>query len=166
MKVFLTFRIFLCILILRETCPQHLRENGTVTDLYLISEENIDQMRRVLDRGPYFDTSATKNVTSLVGKTGHLNCRIKNLGNKTVSWIRHRDLHLLTVSESTYTSDQRFTSIYNKQTGDWSLQRGELNYPQAKVRTSTKIAIYDYKRRSEGSGFCITKTRRILAAER
>ncbi|XP_039226777.1 protein CEPU-1 isoform X4 [Drosophila yakuba] len=137
MKVFLTFRIFLCILILRETCPQHLRENGTVTDLYLISEENIDQMRRVLDRGPYFDTSATKNVTSLVGKTGHLNCRIKNLGNKTrlgynrryltpkfsqVSWIRHRDLHLLTVSESTYTSDQRFTSIYNKQTGDWSLQ--------------------------------------------
>ncbi|XP_039500968.1 uncharacterized protein LOC120457482 isoform X2 [Drosophila santomea] len=105
-----------------ETCPQHLRENGTVADLYLISEENINQMRRVLDRGPYFDTSATKNVTSLVGKTGHLNCRIKNLGNKTVSWIRHRDLHLLTVSESTYTSDQRFTSIYNKQTGDWSLQ--------------------------------------------
>ncbi|XP_039500967.1 uncharacterized protein LOC120457482 isoform X1 [Drosophila santomea] len=122
MKVLLTFRIFLCILILRETCPQHLRENGTVADLYLISEENINQMRRVLDRGPYFDTSATKNVTSLVGKTGHLNCRIKNLGNKTVSWIRHRDLHLLTVSESTYTSDQRFTSIYNKQTGDWSLQ--------------------------------------------
>lgn len=40
---------------------------------------------RPLDRGPYFDTSATKNVTSLVGKTAHLNCRIKNLGNKTVS---------------------------------------------------------------------------------
>lgn len=93
-----------------------------------------------LDRGPYFDTSATKNVTSLVGRTGSLNCRIRNLGNKTVcyknihsillmiiflhkvSWIRHRDLHLLTVSESTYTSDQRFSSIYNKQTGDWSLQ--------------------------------------------
>ncbi|XP_032578980.1 neurotrimin isoform X1 [Drosophila sechellia] len=126
MKVFLTFRIFLCILILRETCPQNLRGNVTVTDLHLISE-NIVPMRRVLDRGPYFDTSATKNVTSLVGITGHLNCRIKNLGNKTVSWIRHRDLHLLTVSESTYTSDQRFTSIYNKQTGDWSLQ---IKFPQ------------------------------------
>ncbi|XP_033152267.1 neurotrimin isoform X2 [Drosophila mauritiana] len=125
MKVFLTFRIFLCILILRETCPQNLRGNVTVTDLHLISE-NIVPMRRVLDRGPYFDTSATKNVTSLVGITGHLNCRIKNLGNKTVSWIRHRDLHLLTVSESTYTSDQRFTSIYNKQTGDWSLQFPQL----------------------------------------
>ncbi|XP_070133606.1 neurotrimin isoform X2 [Drosophila bipectinata] len=78
-------------------------------------------------RGPYFDTSATKNVTSLVGRTGNLNCRIRNLGNKTVSWIRHRDLHLLTVSESTYTSDQRFSSIYNKQTGDWSLQ---IKFPQ------------------------------------
>lgn len=82
-----------------------------------------------LDRGPYFDTSATKNVTSLVGRTAHLNCRIKNLGNKTVSWIRHRDLHLLTVAETTYTSDQRFTSIFNKATDDWSLQ---IKYPQLK----------------------------------
>ncbi|KAM7357102.1 zwei Ig domain protein zig-8-like [Cochliomyia hominivorax] len=82
-----------------------------------------------LDRGPYFDTSATKNVTSLVGRTAHLNCRIKNLGNKTVSWIRHRDLHLLTVGETTYTSDQRFTSIYNKLSEDWSLQ---IKYPQLK----------------------------------
>jgi len=72
------------LVILKETCPQHFRENVTVTDLYLISE-NIVPMKRVLDRGPYFDTSATKNVTSLVGITGHLNCRIKNLGNKTVS---------------------------------------------------------------------------------
>ncbi|EDW28401.1 GL18970 [Drosophila persimilis] len=42
-----------------------------------------DPLNLALNRGPYFDTSATKNVTSLVGKTGHLNCRIKNLGNKT-----------------------------------------------------------------------------------
>lgn len=87
------------------------------------------QANKPLDRGPYFDTSATKNVTSLVGRTAHLNCRIKNLGNKTVSWIRHRDLHLLTVAETTYTSDQRFTSIFNKATDDWSLQ---IKYPQLK----------------------------------
>ncbi|XP_044249603.1 zwei Ig domain protein zig-8 isoform X1 [Drosophila takahashii] len=122
MRIFLTFRLFLCILILRETCQKNA---VPMTDRYLLSEENI--VSTVLNRGPYFDTSATKNVTSLVGKTGHLNCRIKNLGNKTVSWIRHRDLHLLTVSESTYTSDQRFTSIYNKQTGDWTLQ---IKFPQ------------------------------------
>lgn len=91
--------------------------------------QDIYKMNKPLDRGPYFDTSATKNVTSLVGRTAHLNCRIRNLGNKTVSWIRHRDLHLLTVGETTYTSDQRFTSIYNKLTEDWSLQ---IKYPQLK----------------------------------
>lgn len=35
--------------------------------------------------GPYFDTSIVTNVTGLVGKTVHLVCKVKNLGNKTVS---------------------------------------------------------------------------------
>ena len=38
-------------------------------------------------RGPYFDTSVSKNVTALVGKTAYLNCRVRNLGNKTVSFV-------------------------------------------------------------------------------
>lgn len=33
--------------------------------------------------GPYFDLAASKNVTALLGKTTYLNCRVKNLGNKT-----------------------------------------------------------------------------------
>lgn len=36
------------------------------------------------DRGPYFDVSASKNVTALVGKTATLNCRVRNLGDRTV----------------------------------------------------------------------------------
>lgn len=78
-------------------------------------------------RGPYFDTSASKNVTALVGKTAYLNCRVRNLGNRTVSWVRHRDIHLLTVARYTYTSDQRFQSIHSPQTEDWTLQ---VRYPQ------------------------------------
>ncbi|KAI5711370.1 hypothetical protein M8J76_005759 [Diaphorina citri] len=35
-------------------------------------------------RGPYFDTTASKNVTALVGKTAYLNCRVRNVGNRTV----------------------------------------------------------------------------------
>ncbi|XP_076066122.1 uncharacterized protein LOC143039764 [Oratosquilla oratoria] len=38
-----------------------------------------------------------------------------------VSWIRHRDLHLLTVDHYTYTSDQRFQALYEASTGDWVL---------------------------------------------
>ncbi|XP_026844454.1 protein CEPU-1 [Drosophila persimilis] len=124
MRYYWTYRMIVYILLSREASPQntYFDEKVTIVESANISNEYIANINKALNRGPYFDTSATKNVTSLVGKTGHLNCRIKNLGNKTVSWIRHRDLHLLTVSESTYTSDQRFTSIYNKQTGDWSLQ--------------------------------------------
>lgn len=43
-----------------------------------------DTVFNVLNRGPSFDTTASKNVTALVGKTAYLNCRIRNLGNKTV----------------------------------------------------------------------------------
>jgi hypothetical protein len=35
--------------------------------------------------GPYFDTTVSSNVTGLVGKTVHLICKVKNLGNRTVS---------------------------------------------------------------------------------
>ncbi|GLH02285.1 SFRICE_033561 [Gryllus bimaculatus] len=81
--------------------------------------------------GPYFDKVASKNVTALLGKTAYLNCRVKNLGNKTmvfqVSWVRHRDIHLLTVGRYTYTSDQRFRAIHHPHSEDWTLQ---IKYPQ------------------------------------
>lgn len=35
--------------------------------------------------GPYFDLTVSKNVTALLGKTAYLTCRVKNLGNRTVS---------------------------------------------------------------------------------
>ncbi|XP_047003926.1 zwei Ig domain protein zig-8-like [Schistocerca americana] len=77
--------------------------------------------------GPYFDLSGSRNVTALLGKTAYLNCRVKNLGNKTVSWVRHRDVHLLTVGRYTYTNDQRFRAINQPLSNDWTLQ---LKYPQ------------------------------------
>ena len=41
-----------------------------------------------------------------------------------VSWIRHHDLHILTVGGYTYTADMRFRSIYNTPSGqdEWILQ--------------------------------------------
>lgn len=41
---------------------------------------------------------------------------------KKVSWIRHRDLHILTVGTYTYTTDQRFTTTHHKETDEWTLQ--------------------------------------------
>lgn len=44
-----------------------------------------------------------------------------------VSWVRHRDVHLLTVGHYTYTSDQRFRAIHQPHSEDWMLQ---IKYPQ------------------------------------
>lgn len=52
---------------------------------YELSQNANEHNMRPLDRGPIFELTASKNVTGLVGKTNHLNCRIRNIGNKTVS---------------------------------------------------------------------------------
>ncbi|XP_030753590.1 zwei Ig domain protein zig-8-like [Sitophilus oryzae] len=46
-----------------------------------------------------------------------------------VSWVRHRDIHLLTVGRYTYTSDQRFEAIHTPHTEEWTLR---IRYPQKK----------------------------------
>ncbi|KOX69159.1 hypothetical protein WN51_06312 [Melipona quadrifasciata] len=44
--------------------------------------------------GPYFDISNSKNVTTILGKTTYLNCRVKNLGNKT-TYEKFRSVKML-----------------------------------------------------------------------
>jgi hypothetical protein len=48
-------------------------------------DEDLEVPTAIGLRGPYFEPSASRNVTALVGKTAYLNCRVRNLGNKTVS---------------------------------------------------------------------------------
>lgn len=52
-----------------------------------------------LDRGPYFDVSASRNVTALVGSVATLNCRVRNLGDRTVC-ITQRDIKLFSPKKS------------------------------------------------------------------
>ena len=46
-----------------------------------------------------------------------------------ISWVRHRDIHLLTVGRDTYTSDQRFQAVHKPHTDEWTLQ---IRYPQVR----------------------------------
>lgn len=99
---------------------------------------------------PYFDAETRNNVTVVVGKSAFLRCKVRNLGNKTVTtlkllnlthlknhkpiyggiktilfqlaWIRDRDTHILTVGSYTYTTDQRFQAVYNKDGGESVLE--------------------------------------------
>ncbi|XP_068224621.1 zwei Ig domain protein zig-8-like [Palaemon carinicauda] len=72
--------------------------------------------------GPYIDVHHSGNVTARLGATAILNCRILYIVGKTVSWMRARDLHLLTVGRFTYTSDDRFRAVHQSGSQDWLLK--------------------------------------------
>jgi len=72
--------------------------------------------------GPYFVESPGKTVIGVKGKTSNLACSVKNLGNMTVSWIRHDDTHLLTTGMFRYTPDDRFSSLHKPSSENWVLE--------------------------------------------
>ncbi|XP_076356131.1 uncharacterized protein LOC143249704 [Tachypleus tridentatus] len=93
---------------------------------------------------PYFDNSTSRNVTAPLGKAAYLHCRIHQLGDRTVSWVRQRDLHILTVGSYTYTSDQRFKSLHLDGTTDWTLkiqytQKHDAGVYECQVSTEPKM---------------------------
>lgn len=71
---------------------------------------------------PYFDNSTRRDMTTTVGQSAYLHCRVRNLGDRAVSWIRKRDLHILTVGILTYTNDQRFQSLHSDGSDEWTLK--------------------------------------------
>ncbi|XP_022241255.1 zwei Ig domain protein zig-8-like [Limulus polyphemus] len=85
--------------------------------------------RNVLDGDiqPYFDSGTLTNITTTAGKTAYLPCRVRHLGDRTVSWIRRKDLHVLTVGRFVYSSSDKFQVIHRDDRDDWMLQ---VKYPQ------------------------------------
>ena len=81
------------------------------------ADDSIDQ-----SAVPHFDLNYSTDVIGVLGKTALLKCRVKNIGNKTVSWLRHDDTHLLTIGRLTYTSDLRFKAIHKLYSEDYLLQ--------------------------------------------
>jgi len=71
---------------------------------------------------PRVDLTNSRNVTAVLERGALLNCRVRGIGNRTVSWIRHRDTHLLTVGRYTYTNDERFRAIHKVKSEDYMLQ--------------------------------------------
>ncbi|XP_046678212.1 uncharacterized protein LOC124366048 isoform X1 [Homalodisca vitripennis] len=94
---------------------------------------------------PYFDNSSRREVTTTVGQSAYLHCRVRNLGDRAVSWIRKRDLHILTVGILTYTNDQRFQSLHSDGTDEWTLkvsspQLRDSGTYECQVSTEPKIS--------------------------
>ncbi|KAI9555527.1 hypothetical protein GHT06_018042 [Daphnia sinensis] len=73
-------------------------------------------MRQQLILGPAL------NVTVREGDKALMPCVAPHLGDKTVSWIRQKDLAILTSGHHVYTSDRRVESIHPSASDLWGLQ--------------------------------------------
>ncbi|XP_068250935.1 kin of IRRE-like protein 1 [Palaemon carinicauda] len=92
----------------------------------------------------YFDDHTATNVTAVVGQKAMLPCKVMNLDKRDVSWIRQRDLHILTVGIFTYTSDDRFQVYHPENSNEWFLEISSVTFRDAgtyecQVSTSPKI---------------------------
>ncbi|XP_069996510.1 uncharacterized protein [Penaeus vannamei] len=72
--------------------------------------------------GPSFDKTLPRNVTIQAGKMAILSCRVFNINDKSVSWIRLDDLHILTVDKYKYSTDQRVSVVFNEPNLEWVLR--------------------------------------------
>ena len=87
---------------------------------------------------PTLANPLNSTVVTSVGQTVYLYCGVSNLGDRQVgcpsflpdpsndvwqvSWIRSRDLTILTIGLIRYTRDQRFTAIHGQDTNNWALK--------------------------------------------
>ncbi|XP_072938385.1 zwei Ig domain protein zig-8-like [Epargyreus clarus] len=95
---------------------------------------------------PTFDNSTKREYTAAVGQPAYLHCRVKNLGDRSVSWIRKRDLHILTVGVHTYSSDARFAALHTDNSDEWTLrvahaQPRDSGAYECQVSTEPKISL-------------------------
>jgi len=71
---------------------------------------------------PYFVNTSRTVVYTTVGSTVTLICRVRNLGDRSVSWIRKSDLHILTVGLASYTSEHKFLPLHPDGSDEWNLR--------------------------------------------
>lgn len=95
---------------------------------------------------PYFLPPVATNVTALEGQSAYLHCRVAQLGDKKVSWIRRRDLHVLTSGVHTFASDQRFIALHADRSENWTLhirfsQARDSGAYQCQVNTDPRISM-------------------------
>lgn len=103
----------------------HISANEQLTDNNLI------------DKDAHFNMTATTNASEVLsGDDAYLVCSVVNLGEKVVSWFRHKDMNLLSVGKFVYTPDSRY-QVYHKEDSDlWTLKVSEPIDFQLKVKGS------------------------------
>ncbi|KAG1683502.1 Zwei Ig domain protein zig-8 [Nymphon striatum] len=94
---------------------------------------------------PFFDNRTSSAITVQLGKSAFLECRVINLADRTISWVRQIDYHILTVGNYTYTRDARFRSIHQSSNNHCTLeikfsQIGDEGIYECQVSSEPKIS--------------------------
>jgi len=94
--------------------------------------------------GPYFDPIYPTNISVLAGQTIVLQCRIVDLVDRVVSWVRQSDLAILASGGVSHTSDGRITTSADETLSDWQLridaaQTKDSGLYECQVNTEPKI---------------------------
>ncbi|XP_015790819.1 uncharacterized protein LOC107367607 [Tetranychus urticae] len=113
-----------------ETANFHVNRRGNEFQSYnnmgemVIDKSSYDPSgyHKLTTHDPSFDDNIKRNITIPQGGTAFLQCKINHLGDRAVSWVRQKDLHILTSGRDTYTSDSRFRSINLPNSNEWTLE--------------------------------------------
>ncbi|XP_068201186.1 leucine-rich repeats and immunoglobulin-like domains protein 2 [Palaemon carinicauda] len=97
--------------------------------------------------GPYFPTPQTRNITVHTNAVAYLPCAVKQLGDKSVSWVRQRDSDILTVDSYTFVRDERLTVHYTPSTETWTLvikyvQERDAGTYECQISTEPKMSMW------------------------
>uniref|UniRef100_A0A914W442 Ig-like domain-containing protein n=1 Tax=Plectus sambesii TaxID=2011161 RepID=A0A914W442_9BILA len=85
------------------------------------SSETSSREKKVLATKPDFDRSVLMKVDVPLHEPAYLHCRIIRQGDHEVAWTRADDNNLLTVGETSFTSDPRFQVSLKPSVSDWVL---------------------------------------------
>ncbi|XP_022659538.1 uncharacterized protein LOC111249659 isoform X2 [Varroa destructor] len=112
-----------------------IRMNNMVTEEDGIENFRLKQLQTPDEIGPSINHTLTPaSVTGQLGSTVYLHCVVHNRAQKTVTWLRRSDYHILTVGSLTYTSDERFSSSARTLQG-----KDTFTFPLAANRGSDSI---------------------------
>ena len=64
---------------------------------------------------PFFSSVREEKVYTQINSTAYLSCEVYNRNNLSVSWVRLKDSHIISVNTETFISDQRFSVVEKKE---------------------------------------------------
>lgn len=104
-------------------CTFRLEKSPTHSSFFparIVRHSSADEMRAFWMAPPCFGRNICPNIYGNLGQNTHPDPSLA-LAYAQVSWIRHRDIHILTVGTYTYTTDQRFQTAYHRDINEWTL---------------------------------------------